>query len=151
MNILKILTQNRHKGDLGEAAAVKLLRRSGYRILERNYVCRNSEIDIIAKKRGVTAFIEVKARGVRGLEKMHMRPASAVDPEKQRKIIKAAEYYRRRNPDDTRMRFDIIEVYLDEDERGIRIKDVKHLEAAFDCNSAYKDYRPDTKQRKVLP
>lgn len=138
MNILKILTPNREKGNLGERAAVRMLRRKGYRILEKNYVHDDAEIDIIAAKKGITAFVEVKARSVKGLEKMDMRPASAVTPEKQKKIIKAASYYRRRHPDDTRMRFDVVEVYLTETKNGIEISEIKHLESAFDYNFAYR-------------
>ena len=142
MNILKILTKNRQTGDLGENEAVKLLRRKGYRILERNYTASGAEIDIIARKKNITAFIEVKARNIKNLGKIEARPASAVTPEKQRKIIKVAGYYSRRRVKDCRLRFDVIEVYLEDTENGQAVKDIKHLEGAFDLNTAYSGYRP---------
>lgn len=142
MNILKILTKNRQTGDLGENEAVKLLRRKGYRILERNYTASGAEIDIIARKKNTTAFIEVKARNIKNLGKIEARPASAVTPEKQRKIIKVAGYYSRRRVKDGRLRFDVIEVYLEDTENGQAVKDIKHLEGAFDLNTAYSGYRP---------
>ena len=142
MNILKILTKNRQTGDLGENEAVKLLRKKGYRILERNYTASGAEIDIIAKKKNVTAFIEVKTRNIKNLGKFEARPASAVTPEKQRKIIKATGYYSRRKVKDCRLRFDVIEVYLEDSDKGQKVKDIKHLEGAFDLNTAYNGYHP---------
>ncbi|MBI4033085.1 MAG: YraN family protein, partial [Candidatus Blackburnbacteria bacterium] len=36
-------------GKLGEDAAIKLLRREGYKILDRNFRSRFGEIDIVAR------------------------------------------------------------------------------------------------------
>ena len=142
MNILKILTSERKTGNLGELRAVKLLKRKGYKILERNYVACGAEIDIIAKKRGITAFVEVKTRNLKHIGHYELRPASSVTPEKQQKIIKVANYYRRRHMDDTRIRFDVIEVYLEDESKVMKVKDIKHLESAFNFNTAYDGYHP---------
>ena len=127
--------------NLGEREAVRHLRRSGYRILENNYVAHGYEIDVIAKKKNVTAFVEVKARNVKHLGHYEARPASAVTPEKQRKLIAVANYYSKVKKLDTRMRFDIIEVYLEDKDKGIKIREIKHLENAFDWNTAYSAYK----------
>ena len=89
MNILKILTEKRLKGNLGERAAAKYLKKKGYKILERNLVANGNEIDIVAfdKKRNTVVFTEVKARSIRGIGSFESRPAASVTPEKQRKII----------------------------------------------------------------
>lgn len=137
MNILKILTPERRTGNIGERGAVRFLKRKGYKILETNYVTGGAEIDIIASKDATTAFIEVKARNIKTLERTNDRPASAVTPEKQRKIIKAANAYSRSHPSDTRLRLDVIEVYLEDTPFGARIKEIKHLEGAFNYNSAF--------------
>jgi putative endonuclease len=50
-------------GHLAELRAVWRLRLAGYSILERRYKTRLGEIDIVARRGGVLAFIEVKARG----------------------------------------------------------------------------------------
>lgn len=142
MNILKILTPNRVIGNLGEKEAARLLRRKGYRILERNYTAAGSEIDIIARKKNLTVFVEVKTRNIKHLGKEITRPAASVTPAKQRKIIKAAGYYLKKNPKDTRWQFDVIEVYTEGEGKQIKVKNVKHLEAAFDLNSAFdKNYQ----------
>ena len=59
MNILKVLTPNRIVGNLGERAAANFLRRNGYKILERNYIANGAEIDIIARRENITAFIAI--------------------------------------------------------------------------------------------
>ena len=137
MNILKIPTPKRLIGNLGEREAAKLLRRKGYKILKQNYTACGAEIDIIARGKGITLFVEVKTRNIKNLGGKEARPASSVTSEKQRKIIKAASYYNSHNPSDTRLRFDVVEVYIEDTERGPKIKEAKHLEGAFDLNSAF--------------
>ena len=138
MRILEILTPKRIIGNLGERAATKLLRKKGYRILERNYTALGAEVDIIARKKDITVFIEVKTRNVKNLGYKEARPASAVNSEKQRKIIKAAGYYISHHPADTRLRLDVIEVYTENDANDrVRIKEIKHIEDAFDKNTAF--------------
>ena len=56
MNILKIVTERRKIGNVGERAAAKYLRRHGYKILERNYVFENAEIDNCKKKEGYRVY-----------------------------------------------------------------------------------------------
>lgn len=50
------------RGRKAETAATLFLRLKGYHILERRYRSPRGEIDIIARRRGMTSFIEVKAR-----------------------------------------------------------------------------------------
>ncbi len=45
-------------GQRGEEIACKALEKEGYRILEKNFRCRQGEIDIIAEEKGVICFIE---------------------------------------------------------------------------------------------
>ena len=137
MNILKIFTEKRKIGNLGEQAAIKYLRKNGYRIIRKNYTAVGAEIDIIAQKDGVTAFVEVKARNIKNLGTYEPRPASAVTPEKQRKIIRTASYFLSRYNEKTRIRFDVIEVYLEDFVLGVKIKEIKHLIDAFNKNTAY--------------
>jgi Holliday junction resolvase-like predicted endonuclease len=53
-------TEKRKTGDLGEDIAERFLMKQGYRIVERNYLRKWGEIDIIAKKDGKLYFVEVK-------------------------------------------------------------------------------------------
>ena len=137
MNILKVLTPRRIIGNFGENQAAKLLKKKGYRILEKNYTANGNEIDIIAKNKDTTVFVEVKARNIKYLGYKESRPASSVTPEKQRKIIRTAAYYAAHHPSDTRLRFDVIEVYLEEGCFRPKVKEIKHLEGCFDKNTAF--------------
>ena len=49
-------------GQKGELLAVDFLLEKGYIIVEKNYRFRKAEIDVIAKKEGVLAVVEVKTR-----------------------------------------------------------------------------------------
>ena len=60
-------TEKRITGDWGEDLASLFLIKKKYKIIERNYLCRGGEIDIIAwrkesRKNKVLCFIEVKTR-----------------------------------------------------------------------------------------
>ena len=138
MEILKIDTEQRKLGDLGEREAAKHLKKKGYKILEKNYVMLEHEIDIIAECESAVVFVEVKTRTTASISEKEPRPASAVTPKKQRSIISAAKGYLATHHPDKHVRFDIIEVYVDKDERGRRTLKLKHLENAFNKNTAYK-------------
>ena len=117
------MTDNRKKGNMGEDAAADYLTRKGYEILDRNYRIRDAEIDIIAKKDGTVAFVEVKLRKNSNLGS----PAEAVNPAKQKKIISAAEgFIAKNNITDTDFRFDVIEVYS-----KVNGLSINHIENAF--------------------
>ncbi len=97
-------------GSSGEALAVKFLKSKKYLIHTTNYFTRYGEIDIIAEKDGVLAFIEVKSRATSKFG----RPSEYVTPQKQQKIISAAEYYVYNNDIEMDMRFDVIEILTGE-------------------------------------
>jgi putative endonuclease len=96
--------EERRRGEAAEDAACALLRRWGYRIVERNWGTRRGEIDIIARDGAVLAFVEVKIR----LNPTHGGPEAAVDIAKQRRIIAAAEAYLAATACDLPVRFDVV-------------------------------------------
>ncbi len=134
MKILEILTPNRLTGNIGERSAAKYLKKNGYKILERNYVFVDKEVDIIAEKDGIMIFAEVKARTIGHESLKEPRPASAVNYAKQQKIISVARYYKKHKASDKKIRFDIIEVYLEDTKHGKKPKEIKHLIGAFDAS-----------------
>ena len=110
-------------GKTGEKLAARHLKRSGYRILERNFRAGRHEIDLIAREKntGMTVFVEVKTRSPNS----YGRPMEAVDANKQRFLRLAAESWLLRNGGTEQpARFDVIEVLLPE-------KTVNHLRNAF--------------------
>jgi putative endonuclease len=138
MKILEILTKKRKIGNLGERLAVKHLKKNGYKILKRNYVAVGNEIDIIAENKTTVAFIEVKTRSIASKSLIEPRPASAVTPEKQRKIIKTAKYFLGSYEKTKHVSLDIIEVYLNEDKT---LNKITHIENAFNINTAHSKTR----------
>jgi putative endonuclease len=92
-------------GEEGERRAAAYLQKMGYRILQKNFRCRDGEIDIVARDGITLVFIEVKARDIRGNE----RPEAAVTLSKKHKLCKAARYFMQKYKlTDTLFRFDII-------------------------------------------
>lgn len=108
----------------GEVFAARFLRDNNYKILVANYRCRMGEIDIIAEKDGITAFVEVKTRGKNAIA----RPMEAVDYSKQNKLKAAAQYYINNLKEDLAVRFDVVEIILNED---FTLKQINHIENAF--------------------
>lgn len=134
MKILEIFTEKRQIGNVGEKAAERYLKKKKYKILARNYVAVGNEIDLIAEDKSTTVFVEVKTRTLGKENPKEPRPASAVTPDKQRKIISAAKYFLGTHRTDKRVRFDIIEVMLDEKKS---VKELCHIESAFNYNTAH--------------
>ena len=58
----KYFNPNVRRGRKGERAAVRFLKKAGYRILDTNYQSGRYELDIVAEKDGCTVFIEVRGR-----------------------------------------------------------------------------------------
>lgn len=73
-------------GARGEALAARWYRRNGYEIVERNWRCREGELDIIAHRCGTVVFSEVKTRSSTAFG----TAAEAVTYAKQRRIRQLA-------------------------------------------------------------
>ena len=113
-------------GAFGEARAADYLRKRGYEILGMNYRCRRGELDVIACRKGVYVFVEVKLRREGG----YAPAAEYVTPEKQKKLrLAAADWLEDSGLDEPECRFDVIEVYLDRD--GKQVSRLNHIKEAF--------------------
>ena len=93
------------KTNFYEKKAVEYLRLKGYKIITRNFRNRFGEIDLIARDKDCTAFIEVKARN----KNCFFDPKETVDKFKQDKIIMAAKSFFQKNPDAS-YRFDVLSI-----------------------------------------
>ena len=111
-------------GDRGEAEVARYLRKKGYTLLASQWRCRFGELDLVAQdRRGVICFVEVKLRseGAIGL------PREFVDSRKQERLRRAGASYLARYELDAPARFDVAEVYVQENGK-LRID---YLENAF--------------------
>ena len=118
----KVADSTRSRGAAGEERAACWLGETGWTVRERNFRAPFGEIDIIAEKEGVMAFIEVKAwAALPEAELEH-----AINRRKQDRIVRSARWYLSRHPRCAalRLRFDI--VFLD-----VGTSRIRHIENAF--------------------
>ena len=94
------------RGLSAESRAALLLIAKAYRILARRWKTPFGEIDIVARRRGVVVFVEVKARG--GVDEA----MEAVTQRTKRRVTAAAELWLARHPQQSNrdIRFDVIVV-----------------------------------------
>jgi len=113
-------------GDWGEDRAALYLRLHGYRILARNFRCRQGEIDIVAQKGAFVVFAEVKLRKNADFGEAR----EFVTFTKQQRVICAAEYWLLKSGSELQPRFDVIEIYAPKGTDTV-FPTIRHLENAF--------------------
>jgi len=104
-------------GQQGELAAVQYLQDQGFTIIARNYKKFFGEIDIIAQRKNIIAFVEVKTRSNVTIS-MH----ELISPSKQHKIIQVARTFMStlENPcDDTVYRFDVALIHAQQNKNEL--------------------------------
>ena len=116
-------------GQEGEDLAIELLKRRGYRILERNVRLQRGEIDIVAREGDTLCFVEVKTR-------TSAAKGSAIESIsyfKQRKLaLLALTYLKYKRLLEEKARFDVVAVQKREDGGS----QVELIQNAFDLNDA---------------
>jgi putative endonuclease len=118
---------NRLLGREGEDLAARFLKKQGYRILERNFSTRSGEIDLIALHDGAVVFVEVKTRTSNAFG----APELAVNPRKQRRMVKAAlAYIKQRKLHQVPCRFDVVAITASAEQK------VEHIRNAFEMDPA---------------
>lgn len=115
-------TSGHSLGQAGEAVAAAWLEARGWQVRARRWRAARREVDIVAEKGGVLAFVEVKTRSARALAP----PTAAVDARKRARIAAAARVAAARWRGVESFRFDVIAVTWERD--GPR---VEHYEDAF--------------------
>lgn len=115
-------------GALGERFAADYLEQQGYTVLTTNFRTRFGEIDIIAQKGDILAFVEVKTRASTMLEP----PEAAVTPSKRKKIVKTALYYLQAHPTGLQPRFDVVAITT-KSKASFEVLEILHLTDAFEA------------------
>jgi putative endonuclease len=100
----------RSVGTKGEDRAVAYLETLKYKVLERNYRSHFGEIDIIAKDRSHTVFVEVKSRNSYLFGSPH---ESIVNKKKRRIILTAVDYMQKNHLINKPIRFDVVAINPD--------------------------------------
>jgi putative endonuclease len=101
-------TRKQLLGQAAENIAADFLRAQGLDILERNYLRRAGELDIVARDRDVLVIAEVRTRS----SDRYGGAAASVDPRKQQRLIRTASQLLqlRRDLSQLRVRFDVVVV-----------------------------------------
>lgn len=123
---MKTITEKRKLGNLGEDLACRFLIKQGFDIIDRNYLKKCGEIDIVTKKDNVLHFIEVKSvscemppnvssSSVQTGKIGEYRPEDNVHSWKLQRLAKTIQIYiiEKSVSDETDWQLDVITVYID--------------------------------------
>ncbi len=118
-------------GSRSERAAVRFLKRLGYKILARNFRCPVGELDVVALDGSCVVFVEVRSTEQADMAK----PALSVDQKKQRRLTQLALFWLQkkrllRQP----ARFDVLTVGWPRDAKEPAIR---HFQAAFEATGDF--------------
>lgn len=132
-----VITEKRKIGNIGEDLACKFLRKEGLKIVERNYLKKWGEIDIVAKdnKTKCLHFVEVKTVSCEGIkegitDKMKTyKVDDNVHSWKLKRLSRVFQTYLldKKISKDVEWQFDIIVVFLDLKDKVSRIKYLKDI------------------------
>jgi putative endonuclease len=90
-------TARRQLGDLGEDVACDFLKNRGFEIIERNYLRKWGELDIIARKNNIVHFVEVKSVSQETpsivSQETRYRPEENMHPRKINRLTRAIQTY----------------------------------------------------------
>lgn len=127
-------SEKRKFGNIGEDTACKFLVKHGFVVIERNFLKKCGEIDIIAKKQGKLRFIEVKTvardlsenvirETIKGNDEEY-RPEDNIHPAKLKRIAKTIEIYllEKNVSQETEWGIDVVTVFLDLKNKLAKVK-----------------------------
>ena len=129
-----MFSEKRIFGNKGEDIACKFLMKHGFTVIQRNYLRKWGEIDIVAKKSGVLHFVEVKTVSRENLENVsyetdEYRPEDNLHPAKLKRMARVIEVYLldKNVSDETEWFFDALIVYLDLKNKVARVKMLENI------------------------
>jgi putative endonuclease len=116
-------SKRKEVGARGENLAVDFLKKQGYKILRRNFRCREGEVDIIAQKGDCLVFVEVRTKKSSGFG----TPEESVSYFKREKLISLANAYIQTldNPPAS-WRIDVVAVELAPDNKVSRLEHIEN-------------------------
>ncbi len=106
---MNLFWNKKQLGNIGELIAGEHLKKAGYNIVEKNYLTKSGEIDIIAKKDDTLIFLEVKTR----TSKDFGFPEESIVPARSRRIRRVAEiFFAENNCNGSNARFDVVSIQV---------------------------------------
>jgi putative endonuclease len=114
-----MMNEKQALGKWGEIEAIKLLKEHGLEVIEANWTFLHLEIDIVAKDGDTLVVVEVKTRSTDA----YGDPEMFVSRAKQKKLIRAANWYLQNKKLNNEVRFDVVGIVQGFD--GIKTSYVK--------------------------
>ena len=125
-------TEKRKLGDIGENIACDFLKRRGFEIIERNYLRKWGEIDVVAKKSSVIHFIEVKSVSRVTLKNVsygtdgEFRPEDNIHPWKLRRLSRVMQTYLLDRKLDCDWQLDLVTVKINQESRKAMVEIIEN-------------------------
>ena len=116
-------TIKRALGDIGEEVACRFLMKHGFEIVERNYLKKWGEIDIVARKANIIRFIEVKS--VSGVTTY--RPEENMHPWKLKRLGRTIQTYLLHVKHEGDWQLDLITVKIDLNTHKARVEMLENI------------------------
>ncbi|WP_374581294.1 YraN family protein [Pseudoduganella sp.] len=82
-------TELQEIGHSGEERALAYLQRQGLTLVERNFLCKVGELDLVMREGDTLVFVEVRERS----NPRYGGAAASITPAKRRRIVRAAQFY----------------------------------------------------------
>ncbi len=134
-------TEKRKLGDIGENVACIFLEKNGFEIIERNYLRKWGEIDIVAKKKGIIHFIEVKSvscvtfdnvshgtlQQTQGGQDGSYRAEDNMHPWKLKRLSRVIQTYLLEKKIDEDWQLDLVTVKIDQKNRKARAEILENI------------------------
>src|SRR3989344_5323418 len=131
MNNIDKRTEKRKLGDIGENIAYEFLKKRGFEIIERNYLRKWGEIDIVARKDGIMRFVEVKSACLPARQVTHgtssYRPEDNMHPWKLKRLGRTIQTYLLHKKLDCDWQLDLITVKMDMKTRKARVEMIENI------------------------
>jgi putative endonuclease len=102
------MTRHIELGKKGEDLAADWLTRNGYQVLQRNWRHGRYEVDIIAGRKNIIHFVEVKCRQ----SNAYGQPEESVNRKKIEHILQGAAGWLHHHPGHTRVQYDVLAITL---------------------------------------
>ena len=131
-NFSKEPTEKQKIGQIGEDCACEYLEKNGYKIIDRNYLKKWGEIDIVVKKDNKLLFVVVISVSIDLSGVTHVTNAKGNDsynpednmhPWKLQRLSRVIQSYLldKNVSDETDWQFDLVTVYIDKNKRLSRV------------------------------
>lgn len=116
--------RRRQLGDWGERVAALHLEGQGCTIVDRNWRCREGELDLVARSGDLWLFVEVRTRRGRAMG----TPEESLLRGKAQQVLQMAQHYLYEHGlEDVEWRADLIAVELDENGRLLRVEQIENI------------------------